>query len=525
MNPAGASSDQERSEPFVDRYLRLIENADVGLYQTGLEGDIRWVNDAAARIVGYESPEEFIGSVSNIRDIYVDPSRRDEFRREAKRAGVKDFEYEIRRRDGSSRWITVSATPIRAEDGTVEGFEGSVIDVTETKLLRAAAEAISSQLEPVESVRRFAEVLRKVILFHQLTLAAIEGDRYRRLVSVAPTGEQQTLPPGEWVPLAGNAIVEAVRSREPVVVHDTSARVWGFDERLADVGVGSYAIFPLIDDDEVFATFNVGMAAKDGFDERSLDLLQKHTSSAAQAVKNILLFERQRETAERLADLDRVKNEFFAEVAHDLRHPLTAILGAALILEEDQVTRDEERKSMISMIRRNAEALAELLSRDLDVALIESGELTYDIEPLDIGTLIGEVADSVRGAFESRPIEVEIETGLPLVLADASRQVQVLQNLLSNAHKFSPPGRPIRVCAISEDAAVRVSVIDQGHGITDEEKQRVFMRLSRLEGEAPGTGLGLYIARSMVEAQGGRIWVESEPGQGATFSYTIPTTG
>lgn len=511
------------SEGPDERYRRLIERSRVGLFQTGHDGQILWVNQAAAEIVGYGSPEEFITSVPDIRQIYSDPARRDDFLREIETSGqVSGFEYEITRPDGSTRWISVSATPMSSEDGSASGFEGSVVDVTESRLIQATAAAISSDLEPEESIRRFAHVLYKVVPFQQLTLAVIEGDRYRRLVSISTKPGNAQLPAGEWVPLEGNPTLAALETREAVVVQDTSRGEWEFDRTLNAAGIGSYVVLPLMDDTGVFATFNVGLAATGALDDELVSLLGRHTTAVAQAVRNILVFERERELVMRLSELHKHKNQFFAEISHDLRHPLVVVQGITdVLLSGWDVHEDTKKRELIEMVARNARSMSDLLQRDLEVALIESGELSYDMEPFDLRSVIADVADSFREAEPGRTVEVEIPEDLPEAFGDMRRQAQILNNLLSNASKFSPEDKVVRVEVTFGDDEIEVAVVDEGPGVAPDDRDRVFRRLERLERKEAGSGLGLYVTNAMVEAQGGRIWVDPAQGGGARFVYTV----
>ena len=513
-----------RSEGPDERYRRLIERSRVGLFQTRHDGQILWVNQAAAEIVGYASPEDFISSVPDIRRIYSDPARRDDFLREIETSGqVSGFEYEITRPDGSTRWISVSAAPMApSDDGSRVGFEGSVVDVTESRLIQAAAAAISSDLEPEESMRRFAHVLFKVVPFQLLTLAVIDGDRYRRLVSISTNSGSTALPAGEWVPLHGNPTMAAMETRQPVIVQDTSADAWEFDRRLSAAGIGSYAILPLIDDTGVFATFNVGFAATSALDEALVSLLGRHTAAVAQAVRNILVYERERELVTSLNELHQHKNQFFAEISHDLRHPLVVVQGISEVLLNGWDMHDDAKKrELVEMVARNARSMSDLLQRDLEVALIESGELSYDMQPFNLAAVIAEVAASFGEADPGRDIEVHIPEDLPEAFGDKRRQTQILNNLLSNAIKFSPDGTSVRVEMTAGDEEIEVAVVDGGPGIAPGDRDRVFRRLERLERKEAGTGLGLYMTHAMVEAQGGRIWVEPAEGGGARFVYTV----
>lgn len=505
-----------------DRYRRLIDQSRVGLFQTDTEGRLRWANAAAAAIVGYDSPEAFMADIDDIRSIYVHPERRDDFQEAVERDGfVSGFEYEINRKDGSRRWLSVSASTMRAPDGTIEGYEGTVIDVTPRKLLESAIMAISSHLDPVEAVERFAEVLGRAVPFHQLTLAIIEGDHYRRLVSIG-RGDIW-LPTNEPVPLEDNSMEKVVRDARPVVVQDTAAGEWGFDERLSEIGVGSYAILPLVDDHGVFATFNLGVRERNFFTDDIVALLTNHAGAVAHAVKNILLYEQQAALVERLTELDRVKSEFFASISHDLRNPVSVVLGIAEILRERWAELpDERRLEMINALSSSAEVLQRMTERDLHVALLESGELAYDIAEFDLCTLVRETVRSFAQAVPDRTIHLDADDHLPHVRGDVQRHVQVLQNLLSNAVKFSERGSRIQVSVSDAGDELLVSVSDEGCGMDAEQMARLFGRLSKGSGPQPGTGLGLYISKSMVEAQGGRIWAESEQGVWSRFFYTAP---
>ena len=513
------------ADEAIRLYRRLVENSGVGLFQTGRDGTIIWVNEAAARIAGYDSAEHFMTNVQDIREIYVDPSRRDDFEREIESHGsVTNFEYEIYRRDGSTRWIAVSARPLVAPDGSVVGFEGTVTDVTEKRLLHAGLEAVSSRLDPNEAITRFADVLRRVIPYEQLTLAVIEGNHYRRVVSISEPTALVIFPQNESVPLAGNSMEEVIRTQRALVIPDTSQRRWSFDRVLHERGVASYAIFPLLDDTGVFATFNIGLGRLDVFDSETLSLLSSITGAVANAVKNILLYERERDAYLRMEELDRLKKDLFAWVSHDLRSPLTVIRGSAEVAHEywDRLE-ENERRERLRVIVRQANRMDELLRRDLEVALIEAGELTCKSEPFDLGALVRRTVNDVAASHMDRTFDVSVPEALPWALGDRDRNLQVLGNLLSNAVKFSPELSEIEVRVMAEDNALRVDLVNEGSGIEADRLEDIFNKMYRIEHEIEGTGLGLYISRYLVEAQGGRIWASSVLGERTCFSFTLPT--
>lgn len=527
MDARGAEGAGLDTSGADERYRRLIDQSGVGLFHTDTSGNVRWVNDAAAAIVGYDSSEEFVSAIDDIRQIYVDPDRRDEFQRVVERDHfVSGFEYEIYRKDGSRRWLSVSATVVRSADGSIEGYEGTVLDVTPRKLLESATAAMSSRLEPHEAVARFVDVLRHAVPFDQLTLAVIEDDHYRRLVSISLSNRGEFFPTGELVPLRGNSMEAVVGEARPVIVHDTQAGEWDFDRRLHEAGIGSYVTLPLIDERGVFATFNVGKREKGFFTEESVNLLLNHCGAVAHAVKNIILYEQQAAVVERLTELDRLKSQFFASISHDLRSPVAVVVGVVEVLRNRWNDMTEDRKlQMIDAIAGSAANLQRMTERDLQVALLQSGELTYEVTEFDLPRFAKEVVATFAESVPDRRIDVSSEDDLPLVRGDVHRHIQILQNLLSNAVKFSEVGSRIDVSVTGADQELMVCVADEGVGMDARQMDSLFEWLARGPGSQPGTGLGLYIAKSMVEAQGGRIWAESEPGHGSRFFYTAPITG
>ena len=226
-------------------------------------------------------------------------------------------------------------------------------------------------------------------------------------------------------------------------------------------------------------------------------------------------------------ELERLRADFLAMVSHELRAPLTSIKGsAATVLGSSAELDPAVVLQFLRIIDEQADHMNGLVADLLDVARIEAGELPVSPEPAEAAAL----ADRARSAFSSgggrNPLEIDIQPGLPLVLADRRRIVQVLGNLLDNAARHSPQSSAIRVGAVRDGVHVAFSVADEGQGIPAENLPRLFRKFSRIQPEEPGedTGLGLAICKGIVEAHGGRIWAESEgPGRGTRFTFTLPT--
>jgi signal transduction histidine kinase len=234
------------------------------------------------------------------------------------------------------------------------------------------------------------------------------------------------------------------------------------------------------------------------------------------------------ETIDRLRELDRLRTDFVGMVSHDLRSPMATISGFVDTLRSNWARFDDEHKiRMLDRIGRSTDQLARLVENVLHVSQIESGKLNYRLEDVDLAGLIRRVADENSG--DEQRIQVNIEDDLPTARADDIRQWQILSNLVTNALKFSPSEKPVRIEARKMGPELHVSVKDEGIGIKEEDTPLLFEKFTRLEQPADlhikGSGLGLYICKAMVEAQGGRIWVDSHPGLGSTFTYTIPASG
>ena len=216
-------------------------------------------------------------------------------------------------------------------------------------------------------------------------------------------------------------------------------------------------------------------------------------------------------------------------VSHELRTPLTSIKGSiTTLLEAARDLDPAETAQFHRIIRDQSDHMRYLIGDLLDVARIETGSLPVDPEPADVHTLADEAQSRFLSGSAENALNVELAEGLPLVMADRRRIVQVLSNLLSNAAGYSPEGSPILVTAVRDGGHVAVSVADRGRGIAEELLPELFRKFSRGSGDSPasgvdGSGLGLAICKGIVEAHGGRIWAESDgPGLGARFTFTLP---
>lgn len=231
-------------------------------------------------------------------------------------------------------------------------------------------------------------------------------------------------------------------------------------------------------------------------------------------------------------EAERAKTEFISTVSHELRTPMTSIKGyVKLLLMEMAGGLTEGQRHFLSIINANVDRLTNLVNDLLDISRIESGRLAISLRPIKVDEVIEQVVAEMHARATSRELTLHaaVPPGLPKVVADPDRVAQILTNLIANACNYTPSGGEVCVLAHANGEEVRVAVRDTGIGIAPENLDKIFERFFRADDElvqeVPGTGLGLAIVRSLVELQGGRIWVESKPGAGSTFTFTLPVAG
>ena len=258
----------------------------------------------------------------------------------------------------------------------------------------------------------------------------------------------------------------------------------------------------------------------------AVDYLTKPISPGRVAARVRAAIERRR----LIQEVQELRGTFTSMLVHDLRSPLTIITGYLQLLEGAAEALPPKHRRYLGSIRDACTRMIRLISDILDVSKLEEGKLTLDPEPLDLVDLAGEIIERLRPVAVQQSVTIDFrhaETAM-MVTADARRLEQVLMNLLSNALKFTPPGGRIDVSLAADGDAARVVVSDSGPGIPADEMPLLFQKFSQASAartvRSPGSGLGLVICRHLIEAHGGRIWAESEPGRGSRFVFLLPRT-
>jgi signal transduction histidine kinase len=287
---------------------------------------------------------------------------------------------------------------------------------------------------------------------------------------------------------------------------------------------------PLLLQDQAIGAFILYADEPHSISSRDTFLLSTAAIQAAMAIQNALLFAEVKEKNSALEQANQLKSQFLANVTHELRTPLHSIISyGALILEgfvDGELTGEQEQH--IQFMVRRAEDLSHLVDDMLDLSKIEADKIEVKVEPLHLEQSLNEVVEQLKPMSNNKDLylRLEIAPELPMVIADGHRLRQVVINLVSNALKFTEKGGVSIHCRIvREGEMVMVSVRDTGIGISPAALDYIFEAFRQADGSTTrrfgGTGLGLTIAKKLIELQGGEVTVESIPGQGSTFSFTL----
>ena len=318
----------------------------------------------------------------------------------------------------------------------------------------------------------------------------------------------------------------ALTTGRPVSVPDIRA-----DDRFAELvpaferyGAQSLASIPLGSPTNPIGVLNAYFAEVSAFDDDDVHLLTAYARQASTIVARALAFEKEREASTRLAQADQLKSDFVSTISHELRTPLTSICGFVdtVLLQWDRLG-DAEKKELLGRTAWNAAELRRLIEQVLAFSALDASGSVAGLVHYELRTGIEELARHMAPAMRECPVEIDIPSDL-VVLANTEAIHQVIGNLLTNASKFGAPGSPVRVVARAEDGMARISVIDEGPGIPLDEQERVFERFYRSAAtrNTRGTGIGLAIVRTTVEAIGGTVSVTSTPGEGSCFEVRLP---
>jgi signal transduction histidine kinase len=386
------------------------------------------------------------------------------------------------------------------------------------------ARALSSSLDLDEAFGAFMRELRGLVPFDRVAIVLVE-DGLARVIATAGEGADDVMPRGSQFTLDQSLLGELIRRGQPIVRDDIATPLYAEEPGLYAFGIRSRAAAPLL-----IGARGVGMIALSrrepgSFQAPEVELLGILGRLLASAVQNIRAYDAERRTVEELRRLSQLRADFVSLVSHELRSPMAAVIGAASTLQKRWADmKPAQREAFIRLIADETTRLAVLVGDVLDTSRIDAGTFSYRFGDVDLGVLVRESVAAAAMGQDEVPVVAEVATMTPTIHADGERLRQVVGNLIDNAVKYSPKGSPVVVHAGSDNGRAIVSVQDLGPGIAREHQQVIFEKFGRVAGASkPGTGLGLYIARSIAEAHGGELDVSSTPGRGCVFTLRLPT--
>ncbi len=399
---------------------------------------------------------------------------------------------------------------------------GHRVDVLETA--NRCARALGSSLELDEAFGAFIRELRGLVPFERTAIVLVEGNTAMTMAT-AGRGAGDVFPPGNSDPIEGS-LLERVLEGKIVVRRDLTERDSPADEPLLALGLRSELVTPLLLGARPIGMLSLSRDRPDAFSEDEVELVSLLGRLVATAVQNIRAYEAERRRVEELARLSQLRADFVSLVSHELRSPMAAVIGAARTLQDRwRMLTAAQRESFLALIGDETSRLADLVGDVLDTSRIEAGTFSYRFEEVDLGRVVDEAVETAALAQQEVPVLASVRGALPAIRGDRARLRQVLGNLIENAVKYSPEGGEVRVSAAAANGAVQIAVRDAGPGIPSEQQERIFEKFGRADvegGSKPGTGLGLFIARSIAEAHGGSLDVTSGADAGSTFTLTLP---
>jgi signal transduction histidine kinase len=394
-------------------------------------------------------------------------------------------------------------------------------------LLEAAnrcARALGSSLDVDEAFSAFIRELRGLVPFDRAAIVLAEDGR-ARVMAASGVGVEEVFPPGTSRPVSGS-VLEEVLTGKTVYREDMWVQHHPEEEEFLALGLRCRLVVPLLLGARTIGMMSLVRREPSSFTAEERELVTLLGRLVATGVQNIRSYEAERTTVEELRRLSALRADFVSLVSHELRSPMAAVIGSARTLQQRwRQLAPEQRESFLALIADETSRLATLVGDVLDTSRIEAGTFSFTFEPVDLGQLIEESVAHASVSQDEVPVRAEVEKSLPVVRGDRERLRQVLANLIDNAVKYSPAGEAVDVFAHSENGRVEVTVRDSGPGIPAEQQKVIFEKFGRGRMTAavkPGTGLGLFIARSIAEAHGGSLEVRSSPGRGSAFTLALP---
>jgi signal transduction histidine kinase len=335
-------------------------------------------------------------------------------------------------------------------------------------------------------------------------------------------------------PDRGSAVGRAVLERRPVHIPDVLADPEYSRLDLTKVrGFRTILAVPMLREGEPIGVFVMTREKEvKPFTEKQVELVTSFADQAVIAIENVRLFNEIQDKSRQLEVANKHKSEFLANMSHELRTPLNAIIGfSEALLERMFGEMNAKQEDYLKDIHSSGKHLLSLINDILDLSKVEAGRMELELSEFDLPSAMQNAMTLVRERAQNHGIALKLHVDRKLgeIRADERKFKQILLNLLSNAVKFTPDGGRVEVDARRNGTSVEVSVKDTGVGIAKKDQEAVFEEFRQVgrdyTSKQEGTGLGLALARRFVELHGGKIWLQSAPGKGSTFTFTLPLPG
>jgi signal transduction histidine kinase len=497
--------------------------------------------------------------VHHVKDVETDPSCDATFRRHAAERGFRSFAAVPMLRGNESLGMLVVS---RAQPGGFSGAEvtllqtfadQAVIAVENTRLLAELQARTADLTRSVDQLTALGEVGRAVsstldlatvlttIVSRAVDLSGLDGgvvfeydeeaEEFVERAQVDTGGVLGAARRGARIRKGDGVVGRTAITLEPVQVADIAvpgAYVGPNRENLIESGIRALVAVPMVREGELIGCLGVSRNRPGDFPAETIELLRTFATQSALAIQNARLFHEIADKSAQLEAASRHKSEFLANMSHELRTPLNAVIGFSEVLLQRMFGElNDKQDEYLKDIYASGQHLLSLINDILDLSKIEAGRMELAAAPFHLPAALGNAVTLLkeRAGRHGIALELAVDERLGEVVGDERKIKQVVLNLLSNAVKFTPEGGQITLAATVANGEVRISVTDTGIGIAPEDQAAIFEEFRQVGTAAKkveGTGLGLALAKRFVELHGGRLWVDSAPGAGSTFTFTLP---